>query len=271
MVFSFFAPVNLLSIGALFLKTYEKSKMEQNFSDKDNRMTSTPILEFDNVTFSAGHIYDSSVSGITFALDPGDLAIVLLEKERVCLPLADLAVGITEPDAGSVKLHGSDWLTMTSEIAAENRGHIGRVFEGNPWLDNLEVSQNIMLGQLHHTHRPIAEITRQAADLSRVFDLPGLPLNLPSTFRGKDLARAACVRAFMGNPDLLILERPTAGVYPELLPSLLNMLNSTRKRGAAVLWLTDNTRIWDNPGTRATLHGRMHGARMHVDRREYQK
>ena len=242
--------------------------MEQYFSDINNHKMSTPILEFNSVTFSAGHIYDSSVSEITFVIDHGDLAIVLLEKERVCLPLADLAVGIVKPDAGRIKMCGSDWLTMTSEVAAENRGRIGRVFEGNPWLDNIEVSQNIILGQLHHTHRPIDEITRQAANLSRVFDLPGLPLNLPSTFRGKDLARAACVRAFMGKPDLLILERPTAGVYPELLPSLLNMLNSARKRGAAVLWLTDNTKVWDNPGSRATLHGRMHGARMHVEKRE---
>ena len=253
------------------MKTYEKSKMEQSFSNIDNRKISTPILEFDIVTFRAGHIYDSSVSEITFVLNPGDLAIVLLEKERVCLPLADLAVGIVEPDAGCIKMCGSDWLSMTSEVAAENRGQIGRVFEGNLWLDNLEVNQNIMLGQMHHTHRPIAEITRQAADLSRVFDLPGLPLNLPSTFRGKDLARAACVRAFMGKPVLLILERPTAGVYPELLPSLLNMLNSARKHGAAVLWLTDNTKVWDNPGSRATIHGRMHGARMHVKKREYQE
>lgn len=253
------------------MKAYEKSRMKQSSSDIDNRMMSTPTLEFDDVTFSASHVYDSSVSEITFVLESGDLAIVLLEKERVCLPLADLAVGIVEPDGGRVKLRGSDWLAMTSEVAAENRGHIGHVFEGNPWMDDIEVSQNIMLGQLHHTHRPIAEITHQAAELSRIFGLPGLPLDLPSTFRGKDLARAACVRAFMGKPDLLILERPTAGIYPELLPSLLNMLIAARNRGAAVLWLTDNTKVWDNPGIRATLRGRMHGARMHVDRREYQR
>jgi phospholipid/cholesterol/gamma-HCH transport system ATP-binding protein len=224
-----------------------------------------PILELDGVTFSGGHIYDSSVSGITFKLQGGDLVIVLLEKEHVCLPLADMAVGIVAPDEGSVKYHNSDWLEMTPETAAENRGHIGRVFQGNPWMDDLEVNRSIMLGQLHHTSRPVDEIARQAAELSRIFGLPGLPFRFPSTFRGKDLARAACVRAFMGAPDLLILECPTAGVYPELLPSLLNMLRMARNRGAAVLWLTDNTKVWNNPGVRPTLRGQMYGARMHVD------
>lgn len=215
------------------MKAYEKSRIMQRSSHTDNSTMRIPTLEFDDMTFSAGHVYDSSVSEITFALEPGDLVIVLLEKERVRLPLADLAVGIVAPDEGRVRLRGSDWLAMTPEVAAENRGHIGRVFEGNPWIEDIEVSHNIMLGQLYHTHRPIAEIKRQAAELSRIFGLPGLPLDLPSTFRGKDLARAACVRAFMGEPDLLILERPTAGV-------------------------------------RATLRGPMYGARMRVDRKECQ-
>ena len=229
---------------------------------------SIPTLEFDGVTFDAISLYDSSVSEVTFSVEPGDLALVLLEKERSHLPLADLAVGILEPDEGHVRLRGSDWGDMTPDKAADTRGHIGRVFEGNPWIDGMEVSQSIMLAQLHHTHRSIDEVTRQATGLSRVFGLPGLPLSLPSTVRGKDLVRAACVRAFMGEPDLLVLERPTAGVYPELLPALLNTLRAARNRGSAILWLTDNSKIWDNPGIRPTLRGHMYGARMRMDRKE---
>ncbi|MFC1636751.1 hypothetical protein ACFL5Z_18130 [Planctomycetota bacterium] len=227
-----------------------------------------PTLEFDDVTFGAEHVYDSSVLEITIAVEPGDLAIVLLEKERIHLPLADLAAGILIPDQGRIRLHGKDWQDMPPDMAVENRGRIGRVFEGNLWIDCLDVGENIMLGQLHHTRRSRVEITRQAANLSRVFGLPGLPLHLPSAFRGKDLARAACVRAFIGEPDVLILERPTTGIYPELLPVLLNTLSAARERNAAVLWLTDNVEVWDNPGVRPTLQGQMYGARMRVDRKE---
>ena len=225
----------------------------------------TPTLEFDDVTFGTNGVYDSSVSGITLAAEPGDLAIVLLEKERILLPLADLAVGTLEPDEGRVRLHGANWLALPPDEAADMRGHIGRVFEGNPWVDGIELSESVMLAQLHHTRRPISDMTRQAAELSQIFGLPGLPLSLPSTVQAKDLARAACVRAFMGEPDLFVLERPTEGVYPELLPALLNTLRAARQRGAAVLWLTDNSEVWNNPGVRSTLRGRMYGARMRVD------
>ena len=253
------------------MKSYENHHIMQTDSNIDNTAMGMPVLEFDSVTFIASHIYDSSVSEITFKLGSGDLAIVLLEKEHARLPLADLAVGIVIPNQGRVKLHNSNWSDMSPGISSNNRGHIGRVFEGNPWIDDLEVNQSIMLAQLHHTSRSFDELARQAAELSRVFGLPGLPFHFPSTFRGKDLARAACVRAFMGEPDLLVLERPTKGVYPEILPSLLNMLRRVRDRGAAVLWLTDKIEVWNNPGVRPTLRGQMYGARMHIDQTECQK
>jgi len=228
----------------------------------------TPILDYDNVTLVGGRVYDSGVSGVSLAVGAGELAMVLLERERTHLPLADLAVGILTPDEGKVRFQGCDWSATRPDAAAELRGSIGRVFEGNPWIDGVEMDQNIMLAQMHHTNRSEEDMTREAEALSRVFDLPGLPLHLPSTVRGKDLARAACVRAFMGRPDLLLLERPTTGVYPELLPSLLNKLHAERDRGMAVLWLTDNSDIWDNAGVRPTLRCQMYGARMRVDRKE---
>ncbi len=250
------------------MKSYENHQMVQPPIHSGTIERVMPVLEFENVTFRADHLYDSSVSEIDFTLGNGDLAIVLLEKEHVHLPLGDLADGIIAPNQGRVKLHNTSWLDMNPGIAADNRGQIGRVFEGNPWLDKLEVNHSIMLGQLHHTTRPLDDLARQASELSRIFGLPGLPLHLPSTFRGKDLARASCVRAFMGKPALLILERPTKGVYPELLPSLLNMLRQARNRGAAVLWLTDNIHVWNNPGVRPTLRGQMYGARMHMEQKE---
>jgi phospholipid/cholesterol/gamma-HCH transport system ATP-binding protein len=228
----------------------------------------TPVLEIEQVTVGAVETYDSSVSEIALSIEAGALAMVLLEAEHTHLPLADLAVGILAPDAGCVRFLGTDWLDMTPTAAADTRGRVGRVFEGNPWIESMEVSQNIMLAQLHHTRRTMADLTRQAEELSRAFGLPGLPLHSPSTVQGKDLARAACVRAFMGQPDLLILERPTAGVYPEILPVLLNMLRSARSRGAAVLWLTDNPDVWNDPAVRPTLRGRMYGARIRMDGEE---
>ena len=77
-----------------------------------------------------------------------------------------------------------------------------------------------------------------------------------------DLRRAACVRAFLGRPELLVLERPTAGVYPAIMPALMSAVRAARSRGAAVLWTTESWDVWNDPGIRPTLRLRMTGSQM---------
>ena len=42
---------------------------------------------------------------------------------------------------------------------------------------------------------------------------------------------AACVRAFLGEPILIILERPTVDVQSEIMPGLMHSIRSVRERG----------------------------------------
>src|ERR1700757_4666299 len=79
-----------------------------------------------------------------------------------------------------------------------------RYGEGS-WIGFLGTDINILLPQLHHTKRSESDLREAAAQLSRSFGLPGLPISRPDALAGIDLARSACVRAFMGKPRLLIL------------------------------------------------------------------
>jgi phospholipid/cholesterol/gamma-HCH transport system ATP-binding protein len=97
-----------------------------------------------------------------------------------------------------------------------------------------------------------------------VFSLPGLPQGKPSSMRAPDLRRAACVRALLGKPDLLILERPEAGVYPAIMRALMSSLRAARLRGAAVLWTTDDWDVWKDPGIRPTMRCKMTGSQMSI-------
>jgi phospholipid/cholesterol/gamma-HCH transport system ATP-binding protein len=126
------------------------------------------------------------------------------------------------------------------------------------------MDENILLSQQHHSRRPLASLRDEASELARRFSLPGLPLGKPSEMRAPDLRRAACVRAFLGEPQLLILERPTTGVYPEIMNALMTSVQVARARGAAVLWTTDNAQEWHDPGIKATLRCTMTGSQMSI-------
>jgi phospholipid/cholesterol/gamma-HCH transport system ATP-binding protein len=170
---------------------------------------------------------------------------------------------------GTATFLGREWRSVPPDEGAALRGRIGRLFDavgavGTGWVNNLDVDENIILSRQHHTARPTSEIEAEAAKLARMFGLPGLPRGRPGQMRPPDLQRAACVRAFLGAPDLVLLERPDEGVYPDIMPPLINAVRSARARGAAAVWLTDNPGVWGDRGIRPTWRCVMSGAQMLV-------
>jgi ABC-type ATPase involved in cell division len=225
---------------------------------------STDILRFHDVTIAAVREHESGVSSLNLSLTPGDLTVVLWEKQKFRIPLADVAEGLVTPVRGTITFLGEDWQTMAADRVTAQRGKIGCVFEGESWLSDLDVDQNITLAQRHHTRRPLKEIQRQATQLCRVFGLAGLPGGRPSNARWQDLQKAACVRAFLGAPILILLENPTIGVYADVIAPLINTVHEACERGAAVLWTTNELQVWSHPALCATARCRMTGSRMHV-------
>jgi phospholipid/cholesterol/gamma-HCH transport system ATP-binding protein len=225
---------------------------------------STDILRFHDMTIAPDREHELGISNVGLSLAPGALVVVLLEKEQVHVPLADAAEGLVSPVQGTITFLGEDWQTMAANRVAAQRGRIGRVFEGESWLGDLDVDQNITLAQRHHTRRPVTEIEQEATQLCRVFGLGGLLGGRPSNARWQDLQKAACVRAFLGAPILILLENPTVGIYADVIAPLIDTVRRARQRGAAVLWTTNDLQVWNHPGLNATARWRMLGSPMCV-------
>jgi phospholipid/cholesterol/gamma-HCH transport system ATP-binding protein len=96
-----------------------------------------------------------------------------------------------------------------------------------------------------------------AAELARSFGLPGLPLVRPGALTEADLARAACVRAFLGAPRLVLLESPVQEQFDDLIPPLLDAVAAARDRGAAAIWLTQSDLVWRDRSFPATCRLRL--------------
>jgi len=222
------------------------------------------VLEFKQVTVEGGHLYDTAIWQVSFRLRRSELMLVRLETGHLAIQLADVAQGLIEPMQGSVSFLGEPWSALPEEAKLAARAKIGRVFEEPGWISELDMEDNITLLQRHHTRRLESAIRDEASELARRFSLPGLPQGKPSAMRAPDLRRAACVRAFLGHPQLLILERPTAGVYPEIMPALMTSVRAARSRGAAVLWTTDDSQVWHDPGIKPTIRGVMTGSQMSI-------
>jgi len=231
---------------------------------------SPPILKFNDVTIESNPYYETGLWSASFQIDPGGLFLVRIEREDERLPLADTSEGLVTPSHGNVDFLGENWTEMSPDHAAAQRGRIGRLFEDEGWIGDLDVDQNILLSQLHHTMRSEEDILEEALKLARVFGLPGLPRGRPGSMRRWDLRKAACIRAFLGQPVFIIIEQPVRGVYADLMAPLLNAAQSARKRGAAVLWTISDPKIWNHSGIHATGRARMFGSQLHLSEQNFE-
>jgi phospholipid/cholesterol/gamma-HCH transport system ATP-binding protein len=226
------------------------------------------ILKFSGVTIESSSQFETGLWNTSFELKAGELLLVQIERENERLPLADASQGLVSPAQGTVMFLGQDWQDLPADRAAALRGKVGRLFEDEGWISNLDVDQNITLAQRHHTDRKEEEIVEETLKFARMFGLPGLPLGRPGTMRRWDLRKTACIRAFLGEPSFIILEQPVRGVYADLMAPLLNAVQSARQRGAAVLWTVTDPQIWNNPAVRATTRARMLGPNLQPIERE---
>ena len=213
-------------------------------------MAAYPILALSNVR--SPDLLGRSAAALDLQLEPGDLALIDARDLTLAAGFADLCCGLQPPAEGEVCFLRRDWSRQPAEMADALRGLIGRVMSDPGWLRFLDATTNVLLQQSHHTRADLHALREDAARLATHFGLPGLPNGSMAELSPGDLVRLGFVRAFVGEPKLVILESPVQGIYQDMVPALLNRLWEVRDRGGAAIWLTRSRMIWDNPQFPAT-------------------
>jgi phospholipid/cholesterol/gamma-HCH transport system ATP-binding protein len=207
-------------------------------------MGASSILALSNVR--SADLFGRSAGALDLQLDPGELALIDARDLPLAAGFADLCCGLHRPAQGEVRFLQRDWSRQPAEMADALRGLIGRVMSNPGWLRFVDATTNVLLQQIHHTRSGLDVLREDAARLATHFGLPGLAEGPIAELSPGDLMRLGFVRAFVGEPKLVILESPVQGLYQDMVPALLNRLWEVRDRGGAAIWLTRSRMIWDN-------------------------
>lgn len=205
------------------------------------------ILRFENARLYTEEGTGGEAIDLQLNLFGGDLVLINVERPRFGSTFADACCGLNLPVAGAVFFLGRNWASLPPDTANALRGRIGRAFTFGNWINRLTLMENILLPQLHHTRREIPKLREEAMRLAVHFGLPGLPSGSTDDLIRADHQRAVCIRAFLGQPSMILLEEPTFGAYPDILAPLVNAIRAACDRGCGVVWLTLDDQVWNDP------------------------
>ena len=202
------------------------------------------IVEFDGVSWSRRSHRFSAVSHLSFGVGPGEQVLIRPEGLGDHLPLCELAEGLIRPDSGVVRFEGRNWEETSGGEQSRMRGHIGRVFEGQAWVSNLSVYENIALSPRHHGTLSETEISERVTRLASAAGILDIISLRPDQVHRRELLLAQWVRAFLGNPKLILLQQPAKVIRTELHTLLLDWVRSALDGGSAVVWITSSDSLW---------------------------
>jgi ABC-2 type transport system ATP-binding protein len=167
-----------------------------------------------------------AVDGVDLTIAPGEVVALLGPNGAGKSTTVDMILGLTTPGTGEVRVFGR------KPIDAVRAGLIGAMLQGGALMDDLTVGETVgMVAALHRKPMPVAEALRAAG----VEELAGRRANKLS---GGQKQRVRFAVALVSNPDLLILDEPTAAMDVGTRREFWQSMYSFTESGRTVLFAT---------------------------------
>jgi general nucleoside transport system ATP-binding protein len=171
---------------------------------------------------------------IDLDLYPVEIHALLGENGAGKSTLVKTIYGLIQPSGGELRWKEQK-IVLAGPYEARALG-IGMVFQHFSLFENLTVAENVALG-LPPT-QPFAAMSAWLAETSRIYGLPLDPNREVWRLSVGERQRIEIVRALMQNPDLLILDEPTAVLTPHEADQLFIVLRRLREEGRAILYIS---------------------------------
>lgn len=201
-------------------------------------MTSTAVVEL----ISVGTVFGRNVvhRDLNLRVERGQIVGLLGESGSGKTTLLREMLGLWRPSAGTIRLFGADLRDPDVIVQQALRRRLGMLFQQGALFSALSVFDNIAF--------PLRELKCLDEDwirrlvllkLDMVEMLPAHARLMPAELSGGMVKRVALARALALEPELLLLDEPTAGLDPDRSQNFVELVSSLQQAlGLTVVMVT---------------------------------
>ena len=185
-------------------------------------------IAIENLSKSYGRIH--ALSGVSFRIEPGEVIGLLGPNGAGKTTLMKILTGYLEPDAGEVRIHGTD--VIADPLGAQRR--IGYLPESAPLYGEMLVQEYLeMMAAL----RGVAVERRHSRmrDVIRACGLADRVVQPISTLSKGYRQRVGLAQAIIHEPDILILDEPTTGLDPTQIVEIRDLVKQLATKSTVLL------------------------------------
>jgi phosphonate transport system ATP-binding protein len=184
---------------------------------------------------------DVALRGVSFSLRQGELLGLIGPSGAGKSTLIRCVNRLVEPTSGAIRLGDVALTTLGGGALRKARRRIGMIFQEYALVERLTVMENVLSGRLGYVgfwasffrHFPEADIQRAFALLDRV----GLTDHVDKradALSGGQRQRVGIARALAQDPELLLVDEPTASLDPKTSRQVMRLITELcAERGLA--------------------------------------
>jgi len=209
-------------------------------------VSTEPLVEMRGVhkSYGSGPTAVHALRGVDLVLRPGELVVLSGRSGAGKTTLLSLLAGFLAPDAGAIRVAGTDLVGVgAAESAGLRRETVGVIQQDLALLPMLTAAENVEL-PLRIVRADPGSRDERVLDLLERVGLAGHAHQRPDEMSGGQQQRVAIARALANKPALLLADEPTAQLDSETAARVMALLRElVEEEGLTVLVATHDPAV----------------------------